>query len=79
MWRPFAEEVQRSIGGKVSPPGDAAYDDAVNIWNGAITRRPALVASCASSGDVAVALVSPATTGSRCRCGGVATTTPGSR
>jgi FAD/FMN-containing dehydrogenase len=44
------------IGGKVSRPGEAGYDEAVNIWNHAITRRPALVASCASSSDVAAAL-----------------------
>jgi FAD/FMN-containing dehydrogenase len=42
--------------GVVSQAGENAYDDAVNIWNGAITRRPAVVASCASSGDVAAAL-----------------------
>jgi hypothetical protein len=42
--------------GVVSQAGESAYDDAVNIWNGAITRRPAVVASCASSDDVAAAL-----------------------
>ena len=42
--------------GVVSQAGESAYDDAVNIWNGAITRRPAVVASCASSSDVAAAL-----------------------
>jgi hypothetical protein len=33
--------------GVVSQAGESAYDDAVNIWNGAVTRRPAVVASCA--------------------------------
>ena len=42
--------------GVVSQAGESSYDDAVNIWNGAITRRPALVASCATSSDVAAAL-----------------------
>src|ERR1700749_3072579 len=42
--------------GVVSQVGESGYDDAVNIWNGAITRRPAVVASCASSSDVAAAL-----------------------
>src|SRR4051794_17292416 len=50
------DELQTGIGGKVARPGDAGYDEAVGIWNGAITRRPALVASCTSSSDVAAAL-----------------------
>jgi len=50
------EGLQSEIGGKVSLPGDAGYDDAVNIWNHAIDRRPAVVASCTSSADVAAAL-----------------------
>jgi FAD/FMN-containing dehydrogenase len=50
------ETLQAAIGGKVSQVGDAGYDDAVNIWNGAIARRPAVVASCTTSSDVAQAL-----------------------
>jgi FAD/FMN-containing dehydrogenase len=38
-------------------PGEAAYDTAVSIWNGAIARRPAMVVSCASSADVAAAVL----------------------
>jgi FAD/FMN-containing dehydrogenase len=45
-----------AIDGGVSLPGDPAYDRAVAIWNGVIDRRPAVVASCATSGDVAAAL-----------------------
>ena len=37
-------------------PGEAGFDEAVNIWNAAITRRPSVVASCASASDVAQAL-----------------------
>ena len=44
------------IEGTVSLPGETGYDEAVNIWNGAVTRRPAVVASCSSSSDVAAAL-----------------------
>jgi FAD/FMN-containing dehydrogenase len=45
-----------TIDGTVSSPGEAAYDTAVAIWNGVIERRPAVVVSCVSSGDVAAAL-----------------------
>jgi FAD/FMN-containing dehydrogenase len=51
-----AQELRGAIGGKVFEPGEAGYAEAVNIWNGAIDRRPAMVASCASSSDVAAAL-----------------------
>lgn len=43
--------------GEVALPGDAAFDQAVHIFNGAITRRPAVVASCRTTGDVAAALL----------------------
>ena len=46
----------RRARGTVSTPGESRYDEAVNIWNGAIRRRPAVVAGCATSGDVAAAL-----------------------
>jgi FAD/FMN-containing dehydrogenase len=51
-----ADGLQAAIGGKVSRPGEVGYDDAVNIWNHTIARRPAIVASCTSSRDVAEAL-----------------------
>jgi hypothetical protein len=35
------EQLQASVGGTVSLSGTAAYDEAVNIWNGVISRRPA--------------------------------------
>jgi FAD/FMN-containing dehydrogenase len=49
-------ELRKSFGGEVSLPGSAAYDEAVRIWNGAVTRRPAVVASCATPEDVVAAL-----------------------
>ena len=50
--------LQASIGGRVSQPGEAGYDEAVNIWNAAAAgiRQPALVASCTSSADVVASL-----------------------
>jgi len=50
------EALQAGIAGRVSRPGEAAYDEAVNIWNAAITRRPSVVVSCAGSADVVNAL-----------------------
>ena len=50
------EALQSVMGGQVSRPGEAGYDEAVNIWNAAITRRPSVVTSCASASDVAQAL-----------------------
>src|SRR3954447_3339079 len=50
------ESLQAAIGGKVSQPGEAGYEEAVDIWNHAISRRPAAVASCTSSSDVGAAL-----------------------
>ena len=40
------DELQAGLGGIVSQPGESGYDEAVNIWNAAISRRPAVVASC---------------------------------
>jgi len=49
-------ELRKEFGGEVSLPGSASYDEAVRIWNGAVTRRPAVVASCATPEDVVAAL-----------------------
>jgi FAD/FMN-containing dehydrogenase len=49
-------ELQKSMAGEVSLPGSPSYDEAVRIWNGAVTRRPAVVASCTTAEDVAAAL-----------------------
>jgi hypothetical protein len=49
-------ELRKSFAGEVSLPGSLPYDEAVRIWNGAVTRRPAVVASCATAEDVVSAL-----------------------
>ena len=50
------DALQAAIGGKVAREGESGYDEAVSIWNGAISARPALTVSCTGSEDVAAAL-----------------------
>lgn len=42
--------------GTILSPGDAGYDDASAVFNGAIDRRPALIAQACDAHDVAAAL-----------------------
>ena len=42
--------------GALLRPGEEGYDEARSVWNGAIDRRPALVARCAGADDVARAV-----------------------
>jgi FAD binding domain/Berberine and berberine like len=50
------ESFEQSFGGEILRPGDAAYEEARRVWNGAIDRRPALIARCATADHVAEAL-----------------------
>src|SRR3712207_1459660 len=45
-----------TLAGTLLRPADAGYDDARRIFNGMIDRRPALIARCASTADVAAAV-----------------------
>jgi FAD/FMN-containing dehydrogenase len=46
-------ELDASLDGSVVRPSDAGYDEARQVWNGAIDRRPALIARPISTDDVA--------------------------
>src|SRR4051812_6597842 len=50
------EELKRALAGDVIVPGDPEYETARRVWNGAIDRRPALIARCASVADVVEAV-----------------------
>jgi FAD/FMN-containing dehydrogenase len=46
----------RSLCGALIRPGHYEYDTARRVWNGMIDRRPALIAKCANTADVAAAV-----------------------
>jgi FAD/FMN-containing dehydrogenase len=46
-------ELRRRFRGALLRPGEEGYDEAKRVWNGAIDRRPALIARCAGADDVA--------------------------
>ena len=52
----MVDELRVNVSGTVAQPGESSYDEAVNIWNATCARRPAIVARCTSSDDVAAAL-----------------------
>ena len=45
-----------ALAGRLITPSDPDYDRARAVWNGMIDRYPALIASCATTGDVVEAL-----------------------
>ena len=49
--RTFAQ-LRGQFRGTLLRPGEEGYDEARRIWNGAIDRRPALIARCAGADDV---------------------------
>src|SRR3954453_8694104 len=49
-------ELQRDFAGDVLEAATPGYDEVRRVWNGAIDRRPAVIARCTSAADVADAL-----------------------
>ena len=50
------DEFKAHFRGDVLLPGDAGYDEARQIWNAMIDRKPALIARCKSPEDVVQAV-----------------------
>jgi FAD/FMN-containing dehydrogenase len=48
----MAQQLQQRLRGRVVTPADAGYEQARAIWNGQVTRRPAIVARCTGTADV---------------------------
>ena len=49
-------ELRARFRGALLRPGEEGYDPARRVWNGAIDRRPALIARCAGADDVVTAV-----------------------
>jgi FAD/FMN-containing dehydrogenase len=50
------DRLRASFRGALLRPDEEGYDEARRVWNGAIDRRPALIARCAGADDVALAV-----------------------
>lgn len=46
------QSLREALRGRLLRPEDAGYDDARQVWNAMIDRRPALIARCAGAADV---------------------------
>ena len=49
---PMIDALREALSGEVIVPGHPAYDEARQVWNGLIDRRPAVIARCANAEDV---------------------------
>ena len=51
-----ADELRAVISGRVALPGDELYDEGARVFNGAVRRRPAIIAFCKQPEDVQAAV-----------------------
>src|SRR5690349_5671039 len=56
MTQPMIEKLRPDFRGALLMAGEEGYDDTRRIWNGAIDRRPAVIARCVGADDVATAV-----------------------
>lgn len=56
MTTDFHQTTLAGFSGELLTPGDDGYDSARRIWNGSIDRRPAFIARCRATEDVAAAV-----------------------
>jgi FAD/FMN-containing dehydrogenase len=49
-------ELRRGLRGRLVLPTDPQYDEARRVWNGAVDRKPALIAYCTAPGDAVAAI-----------------------
>lgn len=54
--RSAVDELRASVSGGVALPGDERYAEACRLWNGAVQRRPAMVAFCRRPEEVQAAV-----------------------
>ncbi len=50
------DELRAAISGGVALPGHELYDEGCRVWNGAVRRRPAIIAFCRQPEDVQAAV-----------------------
>jgi FAD/FMN-containing dehydrogenase len=51
-----ADELRTAISGRVALPGDGLYAEGSHVWNGAVRRRPAMIAFCKQPEDAQAAV-----------------------
>ncbi len=56
MTRGTARELRTVLDGPVLEPGGPGFEEARQVWNAGIDRRPAMIAQCTSASDVATAI-----------------------